>query len=105
LLVRGSTVILDASWSAEARRLEAGRLAGDTSSVLESFLCEVGPEVAAARAAARTRDGTDASDASAAIASELRDSFAPWPQAQALDTTTVSESLVTDVLARLHSNR
>ena len=100
-LARGSSVIIDASWNASDRRSRAERLADATASALSRFVCEVPPEVADERAATRGRAGTDASDASASIAAELRDRFTPWPEAKVLDTTEPANSVARRVLAHL----
>ena len=53
-LDRGQSVILDASWSTEARRVEVDELAGATVSELTSFVCNVAPAIADERAARRS---------------------------------------------------
>ena len=104
-LERGSSVILDASWGDHGRRGAAAALAAETASELTSFLCAVAPEVADARAAARAGRGDDASDASPAIAAELRGRFDPWPDAEVLDTTNPPDDVVLRVRARLGLGR
>jgi aminoglycoside phosphotransferase family enzyme/predicted kinase len=103
LLMRGSSVILDASWRTAARRLDASRLAADTSSSVVSFRCDVSADLAGARASARAREGTDASDASAVLAVELRNSFEPWPAAAVLDASLPPDALAAAAVARLHA--
>ena len=100
-LERGSSVIIDASWNASGRRSPAEQLAAETTSELSCFVCDVAPEVADQRATARSRSGTDASDASAPIAAELRARFAPWPEAMVLDTTGPADSVARRVLTYL----
>lgn len=101
LLERGSSVILDASWSTEDRRIGAADLATRTASRLTSFRCTVEPHVADERAATRARQGLDASDATAAIAAELRSRFTLWPGAVPVDTTEPPDRVGQQVLARL----
>jgi uncharacterized protein len=100
-LERGSSVIIDASWNASDSRSEAEQLAAETTSELSCFVCDVAPEVADQRATARSRIGTDASDASAPIAAELRARFAPWPEATVLDTTGPADSVARRMLTHL----
>lgn len=83
LLARGETVVLDATWSDAHRRDEAAALAARTASDLVQVRCETPADVAEARIAQR-RGG--ASDADAATARLLRERFAPWTQATAVDT-------------------
>ena len=100
----GESAILDASWSDGAPRADAARVAASTVSVLSSFRLEAPAAVAGARA--RGRDASrsvapDASDASDAVAAELRARFEPWPDAVALDATASPETLASRVLAGL----
>ncbi|MGO9876992.1 MAG: AAA family ATPase [Acidimicrobiia bacterium] len=101
LLERGNSVILDASWSTQDHRTDAADLATQTASQLTSFMCTVEAHIADERAAARAQQAMDASDASPAIAAELRARFAPWPGAVVLDTTEPPDHLARQVLTRL----
>jgi aminoglycoside phosphotransferase family enzyme/predicted kinase len=99
VLEHGESVILDASWSSEERRQEANALAARTGSELTSFVCDVPPQLAGQRAAQRAQQGTDASDAGAALAAALRDRFEPWPEAVVLDTSGAPERTADRMLA------
>lgn len=87
LLSSGESVVLDASWSEPAWRAHAAAVAADTASDLVALRCVAPPDLAAARAAARAREGRDASDADSRLAVALARRFAPWPGAVEIDTT------------------
>jgi aminoglycoside phosphotransferase family enzyme/predicted kinase len=102
-LEHGRSVVLDASWSDPAQRAVALRLAASTSSEIVAFRCAVPREVAAARAAERASQWTDASDAAGEIATRLAARFAGWPEARVVETTSTPEVVVAAVLAALGS--
>jgi predicted kinase len=87
LLERGSSVVLDASWSAPEFREKARALATATRSTLRSYYLEVPAHVAARRLAAREAAGDDPSDAGVTEGRALRARFRPWPEATVLDGT------------------
>ena len=86
LLARGESVVLDATWSAEHRRVWARELAEATSSTLSEIHCQVPLAVARERIARRLASIDDPSDASPEIADHLAATFEPWPTAIAVDT-------------------
>lgn len=83
LLVRGESVVLDASWTSAAHRAAAERLAADTAADLVPLECRARPAVAAARIRTRART---ASDATARIAAAMAETADPWPEATGVDT-------------------
>jgi aminoglycoside phosphotransferase family enzyme/predicted kinase len=95
-LRHGETVILDASWSDDARRAEARRLVDATASDLVELRCVTPPEVAAERLAARAAAGEDAADADATIADAMRAVADPWPTATVIDTGADRDAVVVD---------
>lgn len=99
LLELGEPVILDASWSASARREQAAALARETSSDLIELRCDAPIEVAKHRLAARARARTDASDATGAIAARMAETTEAWPTAVTIDTSGGREDAVTAALA------
>lgn len=84
LLALGEGVVLDATWGAGGARADAAALARETSSELVALRCEAPADVARART--RARAGSDASDATPAVADALAARFEPWPAAVAIDT-------------------
>ena len=93
-LAAGESVVLDASWT-DARRREAARaLAEATVADLDEVRCVVDPAVATTRLAERAARGTDASDATPAVAEELAARADDWPEAVVVPTDgPVSETL------------
>ena len=93
-LTHGDSVIIDASWGSVARREAAVRVAEETRSACIQVRCEVPPEVARARAAARAAAGGDASDATAEITRALGARFAAWPDATVIGTDAPVDRLI-----------
>ncbi len=85
-LSRGEIVILDASWTDEAVRADARRVADETASDLVEIRCVAPAEIAADRLASRAAAGGDASDADVVIATAMAASADPWPASIELDT-------------------
>jgi aminoglycoside phosphotransferase family enzyme/predicted kinase len=86
LLGLGESVVLDATWTAPPRREEAERVARDTRATFVALRCEAPAQMAERRVARRIAAGSDISMATAAVARQIADSFAPWPQAARLDS-------------------
>ncbi len=85
LLCVGETVVLDASWRDEQWRCKARQLASECSSLITELRCEAPAPVAVERL--RRRIGTgDPSDADIAIARQMAQSFAAWPESVTIDT-------------------
>lgn len=91
-LVRGESVVLDASWSDGSLRERAVALAGETAAELTELRCVAPRPVADARLRARA---AGPSDADPGIAAAMAADFAPWPDATVLDTTGSVEDSVT----------
>jgi aminoglycoside phosphotransferase family enzyme/predicted kinase len=85
-LEHGESVVLDATWMREARRLEARRLAEATSSELVELRCEAPLGLAVERIRVRA-GGADPSDATPDVAASVAASFEPWSTARAIATT------------------
>lgn len=83
LLVRGESVILDASWTSAAQRASALRLALAASADLIQLRCWVPADLAAQRLKGRSGD---TSDAGPDVAELLRAAADPWPDATPIDT-------------------
>lgn len=85
-LERGTSVVLDASWTDPKRRAEVEALATTTSSDLVTLWCEAPVEVMLDRLAARGREHS--SDATPEITTALAAEHRPWPAAKSIDTAT-----------------
>ena len=94
-------MVLDASWSEPALRVDAAKCGASTSSEVIAFRCSVAPSVAAARAAARALVGKDASDVSGDLARRLGARFVDWPEATIVDTSAAPEVVAASVVAAL----
>ena len=93
LLELGESVVLDASWSSEVERRKARQVAHSSASELVELRCDAPPEVAAERIRVRREHGLDPSEATPAVADEMRHRFEPWPEAIVIDTDqTLSKS-------------
>lgn len=96
LLSAGESVVLDATWSDEAQRDAALRVAERTSTDLVALHCHVPDDVAAARLGART---SGPSDADASVAAAMRGAEPPWPEAATVDTSGSLGAAVEQALA------
>jgi aminoglycoside phosphotransferase family enzyme/predicted kinase len=85
-LALGEGVVLDASWSAGARRVAARRVASACDAEIIEIRCRLAPAIASARIQARRAAGGDPSDATPEIAERLTASADPWPEARSIDT-------------------
>ncbi len=86
LLEQGESVVLDGSWTDATHRRTAAELARRTAADLVQLHVDAAPDVVSARIAARRSAGSDASDATVAVADALRARFEPWPDAVEIDT-------------------
>jgi len=100
-LVRGQSVIADATWSEEQTRTAVAELAKKTSSRLTVLECRVSAAVSADRAQRRHESGTDLSDADATVARSLAAQWQEWPTAIGIDTSASIEQSVHDALVAL----
>ena len=85
-LTRGSSVILDASWSDVGWRARAGALAATTSSDLVPLCCSLRDPDAEARLERRTAVPGEASDATPAVRRAMAARWPSWPDALPLAT-------------------
>lgn len=96
LLEQGESVVLDASWSRARHRSWAADLAADTVADLVALRCDAPAETAERRLVARTPCAM--SDATPAVAAQMRAQSEPWPEAIVVDTS--GESAAALALAR-----
>jgi aminoglycoside phosphotransferase family enzyme/predicted kinase len=97
LLVMGESVVLDATWAEGRWRAAAADVAGRTTSDLYQFCCDVRPEIAQQRAAARQASGVDMSEAGPREADLVRRHFAAWPEAITVRTEGTSAEAIRQV--------
>lgn len=100
-LVRGVSVILDASWSDGDRRAAAARVAEAASADLRELRCDAPAEIATGRIDERRARDADASDATTEIAEAMRARFDAWPTASVVDTSGTEEASLAAALAAL----
>ncbi len=86
LLVRGTSVVLDASWSAASHRLAARRLGLEVHAPVVELDCRLDAATAARRIEARAARGDDASDATPELARALASRADAWPEAAPVPT-------------------
>jgi aminoglycoside phosphotransferase family enzyme/predicted kinase len=86
MLERGSSVILDGSFSRQRWRSAAAALAADTHTDFSRLCCVAPADVAAGRLARRAAAGDDPSDATATIAARMADAFDEWADAMTVPT-------------------
>jgi len=89
-LESGESVILDASWARASHRQAAECIARATAGDLIQIRCVAPASVANERIARRAAAGTDASDASAAVAATMAREYDAWPDATTIDTASRS---------------
>lgn len=82
----GEIVVADASWADEGWRRRAREVAERARADVVELRCEVAAEVAAERIRARAAAGTDASDATPAVAAAMAATADPWPAATTIPT-------------------
>lgn len=100
----GESVVLDASWSRAEDRWAARLMGDELGACVVEIRCEVAPDVATARIAARMQT-SDPSDATPEIADHLRAHLDPWPESVTIDTnrpreTTTQEATAASVARR-----
>jgi hypothetical protein len=86
LLERGSSVVVDASWTDMRHRRLAAELADRTTSDLIQLRCDLPEMLAASRIARRREMSGDVSDADEAITRRMAGRADPWPEAVTLQT-------------------
>ena len=97
----GNSVVLDATWSNQARRDAAVYTASQAQAELRGIWCKAPGAVAARRLAERTGEGNDPSDATADIAEQMARDFDPWPDAVPVDGTRSVDEMVQTALQGL----
>jgi predicted kinase len=97
LLRMGESVVVDASWTSAFQRARARELAADTAARIVELRCEVAPTIATSRLQARTLRGGDASDATVAIAEQMRLDEDRWPEATAVETVRPADELAREL--------
>ena len=85
-LERGTTVVLDASWTDAAHRRAVRQLATDVDVDLVEVRCVCPADVSAERIRSRRRSGDTVSDADEAVAAAMAADADAWPEASVLDT-------------------
>ena len=83
----GESVVLDATFAARQWRDAAEDLAARTHSDFQQIRCVCPTEVRNARLRQRRHDGSEPSDATVDIATQMERSVDPWPDATDLDTS------------------
>ena len=91
----GETVVLDASWTQDAMRGLAMKVAEQTHSALVMLRCAADPDTVASRLGSRAGD---ASDADRYVAERLRAAADPWPEAHAIQTGGPLDASVAEAL-------
>lgn len=97
----GETVVLDASWSDETRRVDARRVAAETVSDLVELRCVAPAAVVAARLAERAAAGGGVSDADRDIADAISAVAHPWPTSITIDTVPEPHAVLDAALPHL----
>ncbi len=98
LLIRGESVVLDATWSSELRRIWARELADRTHSNLTEVQLTAPLDVACKRLAVRRSVSDDPSDATPELARRLHGRFEEWPDAVAVSSDRTITETVDDVV-------
>jgi len=101
LLGTGRSVVVDASWTSEARRRRARSLAERAVADLAELRCSAPRPTREARIAGRARAATDASEATAAIGRAMAAAEDPWPEAVPIATETAPDDVLARALASL----
>lgn len=87
LLERGSSVVLDATWSQSAHRELAREVARRTRSRSVELRLTASEDVLVRRLRRRAESGSDVSEADEAVMREMARRFEPWPEALDIDAT------------------
>lgn len=95
LLVRGESVVLDATWHAAGRRAWAREVAARVGAAVSEINCVVPLSVAKERITRRMATVYEPSQATPEVADYLAERFEPWPQADPVDTAgSISDAIV-----------
>ena len=82
----GESVVLDASWARADDRRSARCMGDEVGAYAIELRCDVAPEIAAQRIAARLQT-SDPSDATPEIAAHVRAHLEDWPESVPIDTS------------------
>jgi predicted kinase len=91
-LMRGASVIVDASWISANWRHAARELADRTGSEFVELCCAVRSDIAERRIAQRLSDGVDVSEATPEVRVAMGEAMDPWPTSCTIDTTGTTEA-------------
>ncbi|MEL6985453.1 MAG: AAA family ATPase, partial [Actinomycetota bacterium] len=94
LLVRGESVVLDATWASAEHRCLARDLAERTSAALTELECRAPLALARERIVRRLAAIGQPSDATPEVAAHIAASFEPWAEATVVDTSTQVQTSV-----------
>jgi predicted kinase len=95
LLMRGESVILDASWIGASWRTAARDVASRTGSDLVELCCHVEADVANTRILQRLFENSDVSEATPEVRIAMEEAMDPWPSSIGIDTTGVTADVAT----------
>ena len=101
VLRNGDSVVLDASWSKNAHRVLARKLADDFGAELIPLECQLPISIAKERIVRRFADPTSVSDATPEIIDHLQRIHDPWPEAIPIDTNQSFNEVEADALLAL----
>ncbi len=87
LLMRGESVIVDASWIDARWRTAAQGMASHTESDFVELCCQVDPDEADARIVQRLFENRDVSEATPEVRMAMKSAMDPWPSSIVIDTT------------------
>ena len=97
LLMRGESVVLDASWIDNEWRMAAGEVASRTDSDIVELSCRARSDVADARIEQRLFENSDASEATPEVRTAMQAEMDPWLSSSEIETT---DSAVEESIAR-----
>ena len=93
----GESVVLDASWARADDRRAARHMGAEVGARIVELRCDVTPEIAAQRIAARMQT-SDPSDATPEVADHIRAHHDPWPESVTVDTNRSREATTHDAV-------
>lgn len=102
LAAHGESVVLDASWNNAAERVSARASAEQVHARITEICCVAPIDVTMARL--RNRQD-DLSEATVDVAARMEADFAPWPEADSIDTTGSIDSAVTTASGLIYSHQ
>jgi uncharacterized protein len=100
----GESVVLDASWARADNRRSARRMGDEVGAYVIELRCDVAPEIAAQRIAARLQT-SDPSDATPEIAAHVRAHLEEWPESVPIDTSRPRDGSLREAIAACQAAR